>query len=74
MLNYYFPFLDVDIAEKSAVAVMGTKAAMLKSRDLTVQQGLEHIATWNSAMLLSSDVEEAVKASLEKRKPVFSKL
>jgi Delta3,5-Delta2,4-dienoyl-CoA isomerase len=53
---------------------MGTKAAMLKSRDLTVQQGLEHIAMWNSAMLLSSDVEEAVKASLEKRKPVFSKL
>ncbi|KAF3320018.1 delta(3,5)-Delta(2,4)-dienoyl-CoA isomerase [Carex littledalei] len=60
-----------DLAEKSAVAIMGTKAAMLKSRDLTVQQGLEHIATWNSAMLMSSDLEEAVKASLEKRKPVF---
>lgn len=53
---------------------MGTKAMMLRSRDLTVQQGLEHIATWNSAMLMSSDLEEAVKASLEKRKPVFSKL
>ncbi|XP_072992682.1 delta(3,5)-Delta(2,4)-dienoyl-CoA isomerase, peroxisomal [Typha latifolia] len=63
-----------ELAEKSSLAVMGTKAVMLRSRDQTVEQGLDYVATWNSAMLMSRDLEEAVKAYTEKRKPVFSKL
>ncbi|XP_020570833.1 delta(3,5)-Delta(2,4)-dienoyl-CoA isomerase, peroxisomal [Phalaenopsis equestris] len=62
------------LAAKSAVAVMGTKAVLLKSRDQKVEEGLEYIATWNSAMLMSPDLEEAVAAQLQKRKPNFSKL
>ncbi|XP_061364179.1 delta(3,5)-Delta(2,4)-dienoyl-CoA isomerase, peroxisomal [Gastrolobium bilobum] len=62
------------IATKSPLAVIGTKTVLLKSRDLTVDQGLDYVATLNSARLLSNDLTEAVKAQIQKRKPVFSKL
>ncbi|XP_077229034.1 delta(3,5),delta(2,4)-dienoyl-CoA isomerase 1 [Tasmannia lanceolata] len=62
------------IAEKSPLAVAGTKSVLLRSRDLTVDQGLDYVATWNSAMLLSDDLQEAVSAQMQKRKPVFAKL
>ncbi|XP_076946386.1 delta(3,5)-Delta(2,4)-dienoyl-CoA isomerase, peroxisomal-like [Bidens hawaiensis] len=62
------------IGAKSPLAVTGTKRVMLKSRDLTLNQGLDYVATWNSAMLLSSDLEEVVSAQLRKTKPSFSKL
>ncbi|PKA55265.1 1,4-Dihydroxy-2-naphthoyl-CoA synthase, peroxisomal [Apostasia shenzhenica] len=63
-----------ELAAKSAVAVMGTKAVMLRSRDQTVEDGLDYVATWNSAMLMSRDLQEAVAAQMQKRKPNFSKL
>ncbi|XP_076928034.1 delta(3,5)-Delta(2,4)-dienoyl-CoA isomerase, peroxisomal-like [Bidens hawaiensis] len=62
------------IGAKSPLAVTGTKRVMLKSRDLTLDQGLDYVATWNSAMLLSADLEEVVSAQLRKTKPSFSKL
>ncbi|XP_031491051.1 delta(3,5)-Delta(2,4)-dienoyl-CoA isomerase, peroxisomal [Nymphaea colorata] len=66
--------MAVDIAEKSPLAVMGTKAVLLRSRELTVEQGLDYVATWNSAMLPSDDLKEAIEAYVHKRKPVFAKL
>ncbi|CAN6472267.1 unnamed protein product [Victoria cruziana] len=66
--------MAVDIAEKSPLAVMGTKAVLLRSRELSVEQGLEYVATWNSAMLPSDDLREAIEAYVHKRKPVFAKL
>lgn len=62
------------IAEKSPLAVIGTKAVLLRSRDLTTEQGLDYVATWNSGVLLSDDLKEAISAQKQKRKPTFSKL
>ncbi|CAO2829791.1 unnamed protein product [Amaranthus hypochondriacus] len=63
-----------EIAAKSPLAITGTKAVLIKSRDLSLEQGLDYVATWNSAMLLSDDLKEATSAFFRKRKPVFSKL
>uniref|UniRef100_A0A1D1YKD7 Delta(3,5)-Delta(2,4)-dienoyl-CoA isomerase, mitochondrial n=1 Tax=Anthurium amnicola TaxID=1678845 RepID=A0A1D1YKD7_9ARAE len=63
-----------DVAAKSPLAVTGTKAVLLRCRDLTVDQGLDYVATWNSAMLISDDLKEAVEAQIQKRKPTFAKL
>ncbi|KAJ8773516.1 hypothetical protein K2173_005762 [Erythroxylum novogranatense] len=62
------------IAAKSPLAVAGTKAILLRTRDLNLHQGLDYVATWNSAMLVSDDLKEAISAHLQKRKPFFSKL
>ncbi|KAL3337441.1 hypothetical protein AABB24_029876 [Solanum stoloniferum] len=63
-----------EIATKSPLAVIGTKAVLLRSRDLTVEQGLDYVATWNSGALLSDDLKEAISAHSQKRKPKFAKL
>ncbi|PIA50971.1 hypothetical protein AQUCO_01100054v1 [Aquilegia coerulea] len=62
------------IASKSPLAIIGTKEVLLRGREMTTEQGLDYVATWNSSMLLSDDLMEAVSAQLQKRKPVFAKL
>ncbi|KAL7110040.1 hypothetical protein ACP275_05G000200 [Erythranthe tilingii] len=62
------------IAAKSPLAVIGTKRVLIKSRDLTMDQGLDYIATWNSGVLLSDDLTQAIAAHLHKKKPLFAKL
>ncbi|CAM6034657.1 unnamed protein product [Sphagnum compactum] len=67
--------LAKQIASKSPLAVVGIKAVLLKSRDLTVAQGLEYVALWNAAMLISQDLKTAIQAQNHKQsKPLFSKL
>ena len=51
------------IAKKSPLAIRGTKAIMNHSRDHTVAQGLEYVATWNAAMLLSEDLFNILNAA-----------
>ncbi|KAK8507472.1 hypothetical protein V6N13_141495 [Hibiscus sabdariffa] len=62
------------IGEKPPLAVVGTKAVLISSRDMNVEQGLDYVATWNSSMLLSDDLTQAVSAQKHKRKPSYSKL
>lgn len=59
------------IAAKSPLAVRSTKQMLLYSRDHNVEEALDYMATWNSAVLLSNDLLEAFQATMEKRKPNF---
>lgn len=59
------------IAAKSPLAVRGCKEMITYGRDHSVADGLNYIATWNAAMLLSNDLFEAGKAGMERRPPAF---
>jgi len=59
------------IAAKSPLSIRGCKEMITYARDHTVADGLNYIATWNSAMLLSKDLFEAGAANMQKRDPVF---
>ncbi len=65
--------LDVaaQIAAKSPMAIWGTKQTMNYSRDHSVADGLEYIATWNAAMFDTDDMAEAFTATQEQRDPDF---
>jgi len=59
------------IAAKSPLAIRGVKEMITYARDHTVADGLNYVATWNAAMLLSRDLHEAGAAAREKRPPAF---
>ena len=60
------------IAAKSPLTVRGVKHNLLYSRDHSVREGLEMVAAWNSGMLISDDIQEALTAQLQKREPKFA--
>jgi enoyl-CoA hydratase len=64
--------LAADIAANSPLAVQGSKAVLAAGDGRTVAEGLDYVATWNSAMLGSDDLAEAMAAFMEKRPPKFS--
>lgn len=55
-----------DIAGKSPLAIRGTKEMLLYARDHTVQDGLNHVATWNAGMLSETDLFAGVSAQASK--------
>ena len=61
-----------EIAEKSPLAVRGTKEMIRYMRDHRVDDGLDYIATWNAAMLQSEDLRVAIAAHMSKQKPTFA--
>ncbi|KAE8294918.1 Delta(3,5)-Delta(2,4)-dienoyl-CoA isomerase, mitochondrial [Larimichthys crocea] len=66
-----------EIAARSPVAVQGTKINLIYSRDHSVTEGLDYMATWNMSMLQTQDVMKSAQAAMEKKSPksvVFSKL
>ncbi|MDX9884581.1 crotonase/enoyl-CoA hydratase family protein [Thauera sp.] len=59
------------IAAKSPLAVRGTKDTLNYARDHSVADGLDRVATWNAAMLMSDDLQAAVRASITRQAPSF---
>ncbi|EJD04628.1 ClpP/crotonase [Fomitiporia mediterranea MF3/22] len=62
------------IAEKSPVAVAGTKRFLLHARDHSVADALEYQATWNAFALQASDLKDSFAAFKTKNKPEFKNL
>ena len=63
--------IAASIAAKSPLSVRGCKEMITYARDHSVADGLNYIATWNAAMLMSKDLQEAMMANMGKRPPVF---
>ncbi|KQQ55794.1 enoyl-CoA hydratase [Pseudomonas sp. Leaf127] len=59
------------IAQKSPIAIEGSKRMIDYMRDHRIDDGLEHVAIWNASMLQSADLKLAMMASMSKQKPVF---
>ncbi len=63
--------LAKNIAEKSPLVIRGTKEMLNYSKDHSVEDGLNYVATWNAATILSEDLATAMQASMTKQKPSF---
>jgi delta(3,5)-delta(2,4)-dienoyl-CoA isomerase len=62
------------LAEKSPIAVQGTKELLNHARDNKLADSLRYTRVWNSAAIQTSDVERAMLSGLKKTKPRFEKL
>jgi enoyl-CoA hydratase/carnithine racemase len=64
-----------DIAEKSPLAVHGSKVMMNYARDHSIADGLDYIATWQAGMYNpETDMLESFMAKNQKRAPAFADL
>jgi enoyl-CoA hydratase len=59
------------IAALPPLVVQGVKHVLDKQDGMTIAQGLDYVATWNSAFLASEDLGEAFAAFFEKRDPDY---
>ncbi len=59
------------IAAKAPRAVRGSKEMLLYSRDHSVSEGLNYIATWNAGMLSQVDLQAGIEAQMKKKGAVY---
>ncbi|KAG6132121.1 hypothetical protein E4U10_004573 [Claviceps purpurea] len=62
------------IAEKSPVAVQGTKELLNYGRENSTAASLRYTSVWNSVALQAGDMPAAMMGVFSKRKPTFEKL
>ncbi len=55
----------------SPLSIRGTKEILLYIRDHSVPEGLQQIALWNAAMILSEDLAVAGMAAMMKKTAEF---
>jgi len=63
-----------EIAGKSPLAIWGSKEMLNYSRDHSVADGLNYIATWQTGMFQPTDMIESFSAKADKRDPEFDDL
>ncbi len=63
--------IAAEIAAKAPLAIRGVKEMITYARDHSVADGLNYNATWNAAMLMSADLQEAMMSGMSKRPPAF---
>ena len=63
-----------EIAERSPLAIWGTKEMLNYTRDHSVAEGLNYIATWQSGMFQNQDIAEAFESKRERRSPAYADL
>jgi enoyl-CoA hydratase len=63
-----------EIAEKSPLAVWGSKEMLNYTRDHSIEDGLNYIATWQAGMFFGGDMAEAFAAKQAGRAPQFQNL
>lgn len=63
--------IAAQIAAKSPLSVRGVKEMISYARDHSVADGLNYVATWNAAMLMSADLQAALTAGMSKSAPAF---
>ncbi len=62
------------IAQKSTLAIAGTKEVLNHARDHTIEDGLRHVAAWNAGMLIGADLMKGAAAALSKESPDYDDL
>ena len=63
-----------EIAEKSPLAVWGSKEMLNYGRDHSTQDTLKHMVTWQAGMWHMPDMQRAFKAQKTKTTPEFDDL
>lgn len=63
-----------EIAQKSPLAIWGSKEMINYARDHSVADSLNYIATWQTGMFQAGDMMESFAAKTEKRAPRFQDL
>ena len=71
MLFHEVAKIAATIARKSPLSIRGIKEMVNYARDHSVADGLNYVATWNAAMLVSEDLTEAMTAARGKREAKF---
>lgn len=63
--------MATEIAANSPIVVQGVKHLLASADGQTVEKGLDDVAIWNSAFLVTDDLKEAMTAFREKRPPEY---